>query len=99
MTYCFFVFLLRQGIVYKDIFVKVYGKGLCAASAAAWMAYPSGSLECANFSVMYQGTGYFSDGNGNAGGDCFFLFGGRREELTKPKVKDYCPTRRCVAHL
>jgi hypothetical protein len=71
--YFFCIFYLSKVLFTQTFPQKVCRKMVCAASAAAWMAYPSGSLECANFSVMHQGTGYFSDGNGNAGG-YFFSF-------------------------
>jgi hypothetical protein len=69
----FLYFLLDQGIVYRDIPAESLQKKIMRGVCRAWMTYPSGSLECANFSVMYQGTGYFSDGNSSAGGRVFFL--------------------------
>jgi len=95
----FLYFLFEQSIVYTDIPAESLQKngmrGVCRRPG--WRTRP----EAWNVQISPSCTkvqGIFRMGTATPEG-IFFLFGGRREELTKPKIKDYCPTRRCVAHL
>ena len=100
MTPYFFCIFYLSKVLFTQIFRRKFAEKWYARRLPppGWRTRP----EAWNVQISPSCTkvqGIFRMGTATPEGIVFFLFGGRREELTKPKIKDYCPTRRCVAHV